>query len=498
MNRKSLNISRTPVVPGRNMNRRIVLQGLGGATLALPFLETFASRRVGAQTAPVDPFAIFLRQANGVACAQETLEVGSEPERFWPRDFGELTAQSVEGRALDELTAHLPRILAVNNVHIVPYPYGDGHANGALQGLTARGPVEEELGGDSEADGESIDNRIARELNPDGRDSMFLYAGENSGWLGGACISYRGSANRRAALNDPWDAYQSMIGGTSGLEDEAIDRLVARNQSVNDLVRGQLQSFLRRSDLSTRDRERLDLHLSSVRDLETKLSCYLSQDEEMALDGLAGIHSSTDGDEVLLSAQAHLDVAALAVACGYTRSVALQVGNGNDGLTRYRSLDDGSAMENYHYVSHRRLSHGVDGDVIQDSDLLHSMVDRQFARLFAHLLDRLSAYDFGGGETLLDQGVAVWYNDLGNGPAHGPNACPYILAGSCGGYFKQGQHIDLTEGDPGYSVWDQPRTHARVLNTIATAVGCRSEGRDVCDDIGDPELDQSPLDVLRA
>ena len=434
----------------------------------------------------------------GVAAAQDTRELGSEPERFWPREIGALTQESVEGRALDELSAHLDRLLVVNNVHISPYEYGDGHANGALQGLTARGPVEPDLGGDSEADGESVDHRIGRELNPGGRDSMFLYAGANNGWLGGACISYRGSANRRAALNDPWDAYQSMIGGTSGLEQEAIDRLVARNESVNDLVRGQLESFLKRTDLSARDRERLDLHLSSVRDLETKLSCYLTRDQEMALQGLGSIHSSTDGDEVLVSARAHLDVAALAVACGFTRSVALQVGNGNDGLTRYRSLEDGSPMENYHYVSHRRLSHGIDGDVIANSDVLHAMVDRQFARLFAHLLDRLNEYDLGGGATLLDQGVAVWYNDLGNGPAHGPNACPYILAGSCGGYFKQGQHIDLTENDPKRSVWDQPRTHARVLNAIATAVGCRSEGKDICDDVGDPEVDRSPHPALRA
>ncbi len=497
MNHKPPSRFPAKVTPSRGMSRRVVLQGIGGATLALPFLESLVPKSVSAQSAIVDPFAIFVRQANGVAAAQETIEVGSEPERFWPREFGALTEQGVKGRALEELSAHLSRLLVVKNVHIVAYPYGDGHANGALQGLTARGPVEEALGGDSEADGESVDNRIARELNPDGRDSMFLYAGENSGWLGGACISYRGSANRRAALNNPWDAYQTMIGGTSGLEQEAIDRLVKRNQSVNDLVRGQLQSFLKRSDLSARDRERLDLHLSSVRDLETKLTCDLSLEREMTLEGLSGIHSSTDGDEVLRSAEAHLEVAALAVACGFTRSVALQIGNGNDGLTRYRS-DDGSMMENYHYVSHRRLSHDAEGSVIPNSDVLHSMVDRQFARLFAGLLDRLNEYDLGDGMTLLDHGVAVWYNDLGNGPAHGPNSCPYVLAGSCGGYFKQGQHLDLTEDDPNRSVWDQPRTHARVLNTIASAVGCRSEGKDFCDDIGDPELDRSPHPALKA
>lgn len=487
----------TPRSLGPGLNRRVVLQGLGGAALTLPFLEGLASRSARAQSPEVDPFAIFLRQANGVAAAQLTEEVGSEPERFWPKEYGDLTADRVEGRALDELSGHLSRLLVVNNVHTSDYLYGDGHARGAMTGLTSRGPVVEEAGGDSEADGESLDHRIGREVNPDGRDSLFLYAGQNSGWLGGACISYRGSNNRRAALNNPWDAYQSMIGGTSGLDQQAVEALVARNQSVNDLVRGQLKSFLSRTDLSTRDRERLDLHLTSIRDLEAQLTCNLSEDQERALQDLGSVYSSTDGDEIFAAARAHLDVAALAVACGFTRSVALQIGNGNDSLSRYRSLDDGSLMENYHYVSHRRLSHDAMGAVISNSDVLHSMVDRQFARLFNHLLDQLASYQFGGGSSLLDLGVAVWYNDLGNGPAHGPNACPYILAGSCGGYFKQGQHVNLTEGAEG-SVWDQPRTHARMLNTIATAVGCRTGDKEVCDDFGDPAFDRTPHPALIA
>ncbi len=473
------------------VNRRVILTGLGGATLALPLLEGVSAKRAEAQDQLHPPFAIFFRQANGVAAAQDTQELGDEPERFWPTELGQLTIETVSGRALGELSEHLPKILAVKNVNMNDYDYGDGHARGALQGLTARGPVVEAAGGDSEADGESLDHRIGRELNPEGRDSLFLYAGLASGWLGGPCISYRGSANRRSALNDPWAAYQTMIGKTGGLSPEAIEQLVRRNRSVNDLVRDQLQAFLKRSDLSSRDRERLDLHLSAIRDLEGSLSCQLDESAAMQLEGLGAIYESTDGDLVMQTARAHFDVAALAVACGYTRSVALQVGNGNDGLTRFRD-DDGAMMENYHYISHRRLSHDAEGSIIEGSDLLHHMIDKQFARTFAHLLDKLEAYEFGG-RTLLDTGVAVWYNDLGNGPAHSPNAAPFILAGSCDGYFKQGEFIEIDEGG-----WGAPRNHARVLNAIATAVGCRTEGKDLCDDFGDPELDRTPHPALTA
>ncbi|MCA9681674.1 MAG: DUF1552 domain-containing protein, partial [Myxococcales bacterium] len=162
--------------------RRAFLAGLGGVAVGLPFLEAFAPREAKAADG-IEPFAIFFRQANGVAAEQNT-DLGAEPERFWPMAPGALNSANVAGRSLEELDGYLDRMLVVGNVSMENFDYADGHARGALQGLTAQGPVVAGLGGDSEAAGESIDHRIGRELNPDGRDSLFLYAGRNSGWLG--------------------------------------------------------------------------------------------------------------------------------------------------------------------------------------------------------------------------------------------------------------------------------------------------------------------------
>jgi hypothetical protein len=424
---------------------------------------------------------MFLRQANGVAAEQNT-DLGSEPERFWPTQTGPLSEATVAGRALDELNTHLGRLLVVGNVNGQYFDYGDGHARGAMQGLTAAGPVVEGAGGDSEANGESLDHRIGAELNPDGRDSLFLYAGRNNGWLGGACISYRGSNNRRAALNDPVVAYQTMM-GAGGIDQEIFAELAARQQSVNDLVRGQLSDLLASPKLSTKDRERLDLHLQSIRDLEGSLSCNLSEKEEAGLDGASVGYDSDNGDEVLSALRTHMDIAVLAVACGYTRSVAFQVGNGNDGNTRYSNLDSGQVMENYHYLSHRRLSHDSSGSIIPDADLLHHYVDRHFARAFNYLLDKLAEYQLPTGP-LIDSGVAVWYNDNGNGPGHSSSNVPFILAGSANGFLKQGQFIEISGGDG---------NHAQLLNTIGSAVGVRNAAGDLLDDFGAPG---SPTGVL--
>lgn len=464
------------------MRRRMVLKGLGGVALGLPFLEGLRSSTAKAGGDLTPPFAIFFRQANGCGSAQDT-EVGSEPERFWPSAQGEITPETIAGRALDELSDHRTKLLAVG-VNAFNFNYGDGHARGALQGLTAQGPTIEAVGGDSEAAGESLDHRIGRELNPDGRESLFLYSGRNSGWLGGPCISYRGPGNRRAALHNPLTAYSTIV----GVDGETISELlVQRRRSVNDLVRDQMDALLNDPKLSGLDVERLELHRAAIRDLEDTLACNLTADEEAALDGASAGYDSDDGDLVLAAARAHMDIAALAVACGYTRSVAIQVGSGNDGSTRYSHLESGELMENYHFISHRRLSHDSSGSVIPDSDLLHHYVDRHFARTFNHLLNRLSAYQVPTG-SLLDAGVAVWLNDQAQGPSHSSRNLPYILAGSAGGYFRQGAYVRV----------DSDGSHCRLLNMIGTAVGLRGTTGGDLDDFGDPSLPKDPISELRA
>ncbi|MCH2111177.1 MAG: DUF1552 domain-containing protein, partial [Polyangiaceae bacterium] len=144
------------------MQRRIFLQGLGSVSLGLPLLESIGrqgsfQRGIRAAEIEPEPFAFFFRQANGVAAAQQTEELGAEPELFWPRNTGPLTQASTEGRALGELERYFSKMLVLGNVNMEYFDYDDGHANGALQCLTAQGPYIPGVGGDSEANGQSVD-----------------------------------------------------------------------------------------------------------------------------------------------------------------------------------------------------------------------------------------------------------------------------------------------------------------------------------------------------
>lgn len=448
------------------LHRRSVLRGLGGLAVGLPLLPSLRSKKAVAHgTTTTPPFVIFFDQANGVASEWEHSALGPEPERFWPHQFGPLDAANVEGRTLAELDGFFDRLLVVGDVNMDGFDYQDGHARGYLQGLTARGPTGQYQ---EHADGESLDHRIGTELNEDGRESLFLYVGREE-----PTICYRAAGQRRSALRDPVQAYEALM----GLDPGDFEKLIVRQRSVNDLVREQMEGILQHPRLAAADRQRLELHRDSIRDLENTLACNLEADEEAALADQAAGFESEDGDLVLEALRAHISVAALAVACGYTRAVSIQVGGG--GTTRYRNFDNGQLMENYHYISHRRLSHDNTGTLIPDSDLLHAYVDIHHARAFRYLLERLDQYVMPDGQSLLDAGLAVWWNENAHGE-HFSDNIPYVIGGSAGGFLLQGQYVQA----------DDPQTsnHRRLLQTLGSAVGLRNPEGDFLDDFGDPSL----------
>jgi hypothetical protein len=230
------------------MNRRNVLRGLFGVSLALPFLESFSPRKAEAGAGDVPPFAIFMRQANG--CVQKT---DDEPDMFWPSQTGILSTESMtaEGdRAVSELSAYASRLLLVKGIDFAFPGNGCGHSGGGNQCLTAQKVSLDPVGNESLAMGESIDNRIARELNAEGVEPLTLYAGKKGGYIN-EVLSYRGPKMLRAAEHNPINAYQALF-GLAELDPEVLKKLAAQRKSVNDLVREQMQSLMSRSGISAR------------------------------------------------------------------------------------------------------------------------------------------------------------------------------------------------------------------------------------------------------
>ena len=461
--------------------RRAFITGFGGAVIALPFLESLLPKRKQARAATEAPrFCVYVRQANG--CAQADKD---EPERFWPSQLGAVTQESLSttdsDRAVSELAPFADKLLMVRGTRFGFPGNGCGHSGGGNQCLTAAKVSDTPSGNESLAMGESVDNRIATALNPESnKDPLTLYSGRMAGYIN-EVLSYRGPKDLRGADRNPWSVYTKMV-GINELPEEIAARIKARRMSVNDLVREQMQSLMGRPDLSMADRDRLQIHFDAIRDLEVELLCELPGDEELM--AMEAQQDYSGQDELLQTiTKMQMNLIALAFACDYTRAATLQIGDGNDS-TQYTI--DGEKLPRYHQISHRIYSDGSEGDPIPDAQGKHHVIDREHAKMFRHLLERLSMYSTESG-TLLDDSVAIWCNDLGAGVSHTYKNIPWVCAGSCGGFLKTGQYIDA--GDV---------THNKFHNTILSAVGLTNGQGGYVDDFGDPELEPGVIPAMIA
>lgn len=430
--------------------RRSFLTGAAGVTLPLPFL---ASLHPGCAegSSEAHPLVI-VRAASGVA-----QEDGVLPERWWPRRLGRLSREALlrdDGdRVFSELAAHADDLLLVRGTSF-PFPATrELHAGGGNQLLTASrpGPLTDTVM--TYATGESIDNWVARHSDVNGGEPLTLYAGRRDDY-GEEVLSYRGPLQLRAAESDPWTVYRRLVGA---------DALPELRGSVNDYVLDQLDALRRSSRLSADDRDRLDLHVDSVRDFEV-LCDRAALDTELRMEELTG--RSADDDVSLDVARLHCDLIALVLACDRARAVTLQIG---DRLDRCHYTWNGFVLPQYHELTHGLVPDGSMGPYTSTHDM-HADINRLHLRLFGYLLDRLRERD------LLRTSVTVFTSDVATG-SHRYDNVPWIVAGEGDGTLRPGRYVDAGNV-----------THDRLLCTLLTATGHRRPGGGPIERFGDESL----------
>jgi len=462
------------------------LRTVGTLGLSLPFLEGLPERSAWAQAGAAPVFGMFICTANGVVQSFR-----DEPEKFWPTTLGPLTVAGMQAFADDRATGVLAdyadRLTIVKGIKY-PFPNnGCGHALGLLQCLTAARPTG--TSNTATASDISADTRIANALNPAGVEPLSLYSGLKEGFINEK-LSFRAPNQVRAAEADPWNVYQRLVGlapMSAGASSDMAARLVLRRKSVNDLVRDELSSLLNQSALSAADRQRLDLHFSSIRDAEQSMmqmgaACSTDGLDVQALDAMNTGRAFRQDGNIEQVAKLQIDLATLAFSCNTTRVATLQLGDGTD-HTRYTI--NGQQVERFHWISHRQTSDGGDGQPIAQALDWHIAIDRIRMETFKYLLDRWSSASTGSG-TLLDNAFALWTSHVAVGPSHSFNNLPIIVAGKAGGFLKTGQYIDAGNV-----------TNNRLLNTLITASGVRDNGGPVTN-FGDPSLDGGLIDAMVA
>jgi hypothetical protein len=455
------------------LNRRHFLRGVGGVTLGLPLLEAFLPRRARAAPMARSPFAIFVVHSNGVVQAGTDIKNNPDPEWYWPSTQGPLTtaglvADLANKRATGVLSDYASRMLMVRGISHAFAPQGCAHAAADATVLTATNPINQSgSAGTARANGESIDNRIARQMNPvAGQGPLLLKAGNfSAGGMGydvPGFVSYAGAGQPNAYTDSPYQAYLRMIGIANVNSAQAM-LIASRRMSVNDLLRGQINALLARTDLTADDRTRLDQHLTAVRDLEVSVTATLP-DATISQMKMVDPQPYDDAAHETLVHLAH-DLMVFAMSVDYTRSAVLRVG---DRIDLYHfPMPDGSMSPEYHLCSHR------DGGA--NSLQVCGMADQVQVGWFKSLLDKLSAVTMVDGTKLIDAGVTVLTNQIANG-AHSFNNVPFVLTGTANGYLRTGMFVDLAT----------PVTTNRMLNTLLNAAGVRNSDGSPVDNFGSP------------
>src|SRR5688572_17286818 len=149
-----------------------------------------------------------------------------------------------------------------------------------------------------------------------------------------------------------------------------------------------------RPELSKADKERLDLHFTTIRDVENTmtemgLACTGDGLDMTALEAMNSGEAFRQNGQIEEVAKLQMELVALAFACNATRVATLQIGDGTDG-TRYTI--DGQTVERFHWVSHRVESDGSSGAAIPQALEWHTAIDRIRMNTFKHLLDAWSQY----------------------------------------------------------------------------------------------------------
>jgi hypothetical protein len=472
------------------MKRRHFLRAAGTLGVGLPFLEGMPERSAFAQ-GETPRFAFFICTANGVQQAD-----GGEPERFWPTTEGTLTTASMTAfaneRSTGVLADHASRLLFVRGVN---YPYGStgcGHAQGLVQALTSSKP--NGTNNTSTSSGPSIDTVIAQQLNPAGVDPLTLYTGVKGGYINEK-LSFSAAGQVRAAEGNPYNVYQRLVGmmppgggsGGSGGTAGMADLLALRRNSVNDLIREELNSIKGNSALSQADRDRLDQHFTAIRDMENNmmqmgLECTADGLDVQAIQAMNSGQAFKANDNFEQVSLLQMQLVAFAFACNATRVATLQVGDGTDG-TRYTI--DGTKLERFHWVSHRIQGDGTTGAAIAGAVDQHYKIDRLRMGTFKAALDTWASYSTANGP-LLDNAFMMWTSHVAAGKSHGFRNVPIIIAGSPGGYLKQGAYVSA--GNVGNN---------RLFNTLANAVGCKTNGG-AFDGFGGSELADGEIAAMKA
>jgi hypothetical protein len=258
-----------------------------------------------------------------------------------------------------------------------------------------------------------------------------------------ASFSYVAAQRLNLPIIDPLTAFTSVFPQTG---DPVAARRLALRKSVLDSVNGDLQELAGR--LGSDDNQKLDFHLTAVREAEAKLSNLLAnqaackytvtppRDFQSIPPGMANneLNIETYVPDML---DAMVTLVGAALKCGLTRVGSVQIGyGGGKWLWGWENIN----INHHDDIAHHDTVDGVGVTPDQVATTARVTTINQFyADLVRRLAVDLQSAPEGAGN-MLDNTLIVWGNEMGRGD-HSPSDIPAVMVGLVGNGIKTGGNV---------------------------------------------------------
>ena len=429
----------------RPTTRRRFLRGLGGATLALPWLDSVASSATTSE--PVQqrmahfyvPIGVVRRgffpgEADSIIpkgnLGNVMRSLGEQDPSFRVKPIEALTPTMMP---LEKLKHKINLITGMDRV----FQAGtDVHAQCASCYLSSARPYEIE--GTAWPLDRTLDHIVADTIglktpfatlefscnsHQDNKESIYF---DNVSWFGTGHVA--------PSVRDPRKMYRRLF-STQEIE---------RYRDVTSLVLEDAHSLRRK--LGYVDQQKFGEYFDSVRTIEEQMNRLETMKSELAKVKMEEPPEAylPRGEYIRLMG----DLMVVALQSGLTNVATFMVGPERwDTPYQFEGLFDGP--RSHHQMSHNQ-THMID-------DLLK--VDRFHMEQYAYLLERMNEIEEVDGTSLLDNTIFTYGSGLGDGSTHQYNDLPIIVAGG-GAKTVSGMHINMCEGTPLANLW---LTQAKML-----------------------------------
>lgn len=240
----------------------------------------------------------------------------------------------------------------------------------------------------------------------------------------GEPTSWKGPGQKNVPETDPVRLFNRLFAGAA-VPAPQVDALLARRKSILDYLGKDLEAF--GTKLGTEDKAKVQAHLQAIRDLETQLSG----------GGGGGLACSppmqpSATKDVPTLMKLMFEMAGIALTCNHTRVITIDLyddGGGDGNNFPWLGISD-----DYHAVAH------AGGNMAEQKTKIDNWIFSQVALMLA----KLEGAKEGDG-TALDNTVVVTANDMDDGANHYIGKIPFVLIGSCGGYFKTGRFLKYSK-----------------------------------------------------